>query len=58
MKKVEVVDYQNSWLDKYNAEADILKDSIGFLNPTIHHIGSTAVSGLSAKLIIDILVEV
>jgi len=58
VNKVEVVDYQNSWIDLYKAEVDILTNSIGFLNPGIHHIGSTSVSGLSAKPIIDILIEV
>ena len=58
MQKVEVMDYQKSWIDIYNAEADTLKNSIGFLNPNIHHIGSTSVPGLSAKPIIDILIEV
>ena len=58
MHKVEVIDYQKSWIDRYDTEADALKNSIGFLNPDIHHIGSTAVSGLSAKPIIDILIEV
>ena len=58
MHKVEVIDYQKSWIDRYNAEADTLRNSTGFLNPDIHHIGSTSVPGLSAKPIIDILLEV
>ncbi len=58
MQKVEIVDYQKSWIDMYNAETDALKNSIGFLDPDIHHIGSTSVPGLSAKPIIDILIEV
>ena len=58
MHKVEVIDYQKSWIDRYNAEADTLRNSTGFLNPDIHHIGSTSVPGLSAKAIIDLLIEV
>jgi GrpB-like predicted nucleotidyltransferase (UPF0157 family) len=58
MQKVEVIDYQESWAAKYNAEAATLMRSIGFLSPDIHHIGSTSVCGLSAKPIIDILLEV
>ena len=58
MRKVEVIDYQNSWCAKFDEEADILKSAIGFLNPNIHHIGSTSVSGLAAKPIIDILIEI
>ena len=58
MRKVEIMVYQKGWIDIYKAEADTLKNSIGFLNPVIHHIGSTSVPGLSAKPIIDILLEV
>jgi GrpB-like predicted nucleotidyltransferase (UPF0157 family) len=58
MQKVEVVDYQKGWIEMYYAEAAALKNATGFLNPDIHHIGSTSVSGLSAKPIIDILIEV
>jgi len=58
MMKVEVVDYQENWVDIFDAEAEVLTNAIGFLNPKIHHIGSTSVSGLSAKPIIDILIEV
>jgi GrpB-like predicted nucleotidyltransferase (UPF0157 family) len=58
MRKVEVMEYQKSWIDIYNAEVDTLKNAIGFLNPEIHHIGSTAVPGLSAKSIVDILIEI
>lgn len=58
MQTVEVIDYQKSWVDRFNAEAAALRNSIAFLNPVIHHIGSTSVYGLSAKPIIDILIEV
>ena len=58
MQKVEVIDYQESWVAKYNAEAATLMRSTGFLGADIHHIGSTSVFGLSAKPIIDILLEV
>jgi GrpB-like predicted nucleotidyltransferase (UPF0157 family) len=58
MQKVEVIDFQKNWRAKFDTETDELKSSIGFLNPGIHHIGSTSVSGLAAKPIIDILIEV
>lgn len=58
MQRVEVIDYKKSWIDDYNAEADVLRNSIGILKPVIHHTGSTSVSGLSAKPLIDILIEV
>ncbi len=58
MRKVEVIDYQEAWKEKYHSEATLLRTTIGFLNPDVHHIGSTSVPGLSAKPIIDILIEV
>jgi GrpB-like predicted nucleotidyltransferase (UPF0157 family) len=58
MRTVEVIDYRKSWIDQFNLEADILRYAIGFLNPVVHHVGSTSVAGLSAKPIIDILIEV
>lgn len=49
--------HQDVWKDWYQEEADILKT---MLPPSakLHHIGSTAIPGIWAKPIIDILVEV
>ena len=58
MRKIEVFDYQEIWSSKFSDEAELLMDTVGFLNPSIHHIGSTSVPGLAAKPIIDILIEV
>ena len=58
MRIIEVVDYQDSWTKNFEDESQLLNDAISVLNPTIHHIGSTAVQGLAAKPIIDILIEV
>lgn len=58
MREIKVVDYQEIWVTKFNEETELLMDAIGFLNPSIHHIGSTSVPGLAAKPIIDILIEV
>lgn len=58
MRKIEIVDYQEIWASKFSDEAELLMSAIGFLKPSIHHIGSTSVPGLAAKPIIDILIEV
>ena len=58
MRIVEVIDYQPAWSEAYQVEAQALKDGLGSLDPAIHHIGSTAVPGLAAKPVIDILLEV
>jgi GrpB-like predicted nucleotidyltransferase (UPF0157 family) len=47
---IEVVEYDPTWPKLFEAERDILRK--------IHHVGSTAVPGLAAKPIIDILIEV
>ncbi len=52
---VSVVPYQPSWPLAYEQEAARLKEVLSGLLVSIHHIGSTAVPGLAAKPIIDIL---
>ncbi|TMU88317.1 GrpB family protein [Bacillus sp. BHET2] len=56
MRDVKVVPYQADWKEKFETE----KCDLTMLLPdaTIHHIGSTSVTGLVAKPIIDIMVEV
>jgi len=64
--KVEVVPYDPTWRDAFVEEAkDITAALGGAIRETIptgiaaiHHIGSTAIPGIYAKPIIDILVEV
>ena len=58
MRQIKVVNYRETWDEEFRLEAQALQNSIGALNPTIHHIGSTSVRGLSAKPVIDILIEV
>jgi GrpB-like predicted nucleotidyltransferase (UPF0157 family) len=56
---VRVVPYDPSWPERFEAERALLADAIGrWVAGGIHHIGSTAVPGLAAKPVIDILVEV
>lgn len=53
-----VVDYDPAWPDLFaEAKAQILH-AVGPHIQTVHHVGSTAVPGLCAKPIIDILVGV
>ena len=46
------------WYGLYQDEEKLLKDTLGKCIDEIHHIGSTAVIGLPAKPIIDILILV
>jgi len=53
-----VVAYRAEWPRQYEAEALLLRQALGDELVRAHHIGSTAVSGLAAKPIIDILLEI
>jgi GrpB-like predicted nucleotidyltransferase (UPF0157 family) len=55
---IEVVDYSPLWANKFEQEKHVLTQLLGSNALGIFHIGSTAVVGLAAKPIIDILIEV
>lgn len=50
--------YNPEWVEKYEQEASKLQEVFGEKLIRIEHIGSTSISGLSAKPIIDIAVEI
>ena len=50
-----VVDYDASWLIKYEQEKIQILDALGNTVADIQHIGSTSVPGLAAKPVIDII---
>jgi len=58
LRKIEVVPYDENWKRLYSVEEKILRTVFGKNLLKIHHVGSTAIPGLSAKPIIDILIEV
>lgn len=56
---VVLVPYDQSWVEKFEREKELLTSVIGSsASGGIHHIGSTSIPGISAKPIIDILVGV
>lgn len=56
---VEIVPYDSSWPALFEHEKKLLEDAIGpWITGGVHHVGSTAVPGLAAKPVIDILVGV
>lgn len=55
---VELEPYSSDWPAQYEAERSCIEAALGKLAVEIHHIGSTAVPGLDAKPIIDIVVAV
>ena len=58
MRKVEVVPHDPRWQETFKIESERVADALGEIVVAIHHIGSTAIPGIYAKPIIDILVEV
>ena len=54
---IEVLPYDPEWPELYASEKEALLGKFGRIVENIYHIGSTAVEGLAAKPIIDILLE-
>ena len=57
-RKIEVVRYNPEWRTLNEAEAKKITNILECEVSKIHHIGSTAIAGILAKPIIDIMVEV
>jgi GrpB-like predicted nucleotidyltransferase (UPF0157 family) len=58
VRKVEVVPHDPEWKKIYESESIFLKSIFKKEIITIHHIGSTVIPNISAKPIIDIIIEV
>jgi GrpB-like predicted nucleotidyltransferase (UPF0157 family) len=58
MGEVKVVAHDPTWSDAIDQEAALISEALGDNVLAIHHIGSTAIPGIYAKPVIDILVEV
>lgn len=57
-RKYSLEQYNPDWVKKFNKEVERIKEVFGDKALAIHHVGSTAVPGLSGKPTIDILVLV
>lgn len=57
-RRIEVVSYNSNWKEMYKEESEKIKNILNDIIIDIHHIGSTAIPGIKAKPVIDILVEV
>lgn len=56
--EIEVVPYDDAWPERFAAWRERLQEQLGGLVVSIQHVGSTAVTGLAAKPIVDIQVSV
>jgi GrpB-like predicted nucleotidyltransferase (UPF0157 family) len=55
---VHVVPHDPAWQHAFTAEAERIAHALGEPHVRVHHIGSTAIPGIAAKPVIDILLEV
>ncbi len=55
---VEIVTYDPAWPSRFEEERARIAEALGSRAPVIEHIGSTAVPGLAAKPVIDVLLGV
>lgn len=54
-ESVVVVEYDPAWPQLYEAEGQRIRTALGDALVAVEHIGSTAVAGLAAKPVIDVL---
>jgi GrpB-like predicted nucleotidyltransferase (UPF0157 family) len=57
-RAIVIVDYDPAWPGRFESERDRVQRALGDAALRIEHIGSTAVPGLAAKPIIDLVVTV
>ena len=57
-REIVIADYNPRWPRRFDAERERIDQALGGAALTIEHVGSTAVPGLAAKPIIDVLVTV
>jgi len=55
---VSIVPYRPSGKARFQVEADLLRVSLADFKPRIEHIGSTAVPGLAARPIVDMVIGI
>ena len=55
---VKVIPHDPRWAHVFQCKQDIIVNALGNIVTNIHHIGSTSITGLWAKPIIDIILEV
>ncbi|MDT5121436.1 MAG: hypothetical protein QOC96_918 [Acidobacteriota bacterium] len=54
--KVTIIEYRPEWQKMFEDEKKFLQTALGEVSAQIEHIGSTAVAGLAAKPVIDLMV--
>lgn len=52
-----IVDYNPKWVEEFEAISAVIAEVFGSRMSSIHHVGSTAIPGMTAKPVLDIDVE-
>jgi GrpB-like predicted nucleotidyltransferase (UPF0157 family) len=52
-----VVEYDPKWVEEFDQIAIVLRETFGSFMSRICHVGSTAIPGMAAKPVLDIIVE-
>lgn len=58
LEPVQIAEYDRAWPAMFERESDLITGALGDLVAAIEHVGSTAVPGLGAKPVIDIMIGV
>lgn len=53
--KVELLPHNPRWAEQARAEGETLASALGSILLAVHHVGSTAIPGISAKPILDLI---
>lgn len=57
-RRIELVAYDLAWPAAFSREQELIARALGSAAVELHHIGSTAIPGIAAKPLIDIMVAV
>ncbi len=57
-REIVLVSYDAAWPGRFARERERIERALSLVSPRVEHVGSTAVPGLAAKPIVDILVAV
>lgn len=55
---IEIVDYRAQWAERFEQEKGRIESAVGSAARRLEHVGSTAVPGLAAKPVVDVMVTV
>ena len=57
-RTIDIVDYRQEWVERFTQGKARIEAAVGSTVRRIEHVGSTAVPGLAAKPIVDVMVSV